>query len=311
MSLCPAVITRLSRLSSGLGGQGNHQDSVPGYSLSPSTFSENIHPISFSSQPQEVFPQPPSTPPPQPHASDQIVPDALTKDALSPTTSRNMEFLQHAIRQLRAQRLEQLQQLKLQQQQLLTVQLESSTGSGPQPAGTATPPLVHEESTEQDTPGRAAVTTTLESFYSAQQQPWEERREDGQLSPTEGGDPGGLRPCPQARGDGLETGNGTLRNTDSSVLLSSQTAAAVMEPTSDGSEGELDRPGEPESLAAAEGEASTAEDGRSRSVQETSRSSLYSDQSLFSFSSQSRLVIVVSAQRLFNKFTDKVSSDRP
>ncbi|XP_037534930.1 protein TASOR [Nematolebias whitei] len=237
----------------GLGEQGNHQDFVPGYS--PSTFSENIHPISFSSQPQELLPQPSSTPSPQLHVSDQIVPDTA-----------DMEILQHAIQQLRAQRLEQLQQLR-QQQQLLAVQLESSTGSGPHPAGTVTPPLVHEESTEQDTPNRTAVTTTLELIHSALQQPWEERREDGQLSPTEGGDPGGLRPCPQVRGDGLETGNGTLRNTDSSVLLSSQTAAAVMEPTSDGGEGEPDRPGEPESLAAAEDEVSTAEDGRSRDLQ--------------------------------------------
>lgn len=254
-------------MSSGLSGQGTHQDSVPGYSLSPSTFPENVHPISFSSQPQEVLPQPPSTPPPQLNVSDQIVPDAFTTDTLSPTMDRHMVFLHHAIRQLKAQRLEQLQQLR-QQQQLLTVQLESSTGSGPCPAGTATPPLVHEGSTEQDTSDRTAVTTTLESIHSALQQPWEERREDGQLSPTEGGDPGGQRPCPQDRGDGLETGNQTLRITDSSVLLSNQTAAVVMEPVGDRSEGDPDGSGEPESLAAAEDEASTAEDNTSRSVQE-------------------------------------------
>ncbi|XP_017286994.1 protein TASOR [Kryptolebias marmoratus] len=217
----------------GLSGQANPQE------LSPSTFPENVHPISSSSRPQELLPQPPSS---APHPSDQIVPDSFSKDSMSPTTSRDMEFLQQAIRQLRAQRLQQLQQLKQQQQQL-EVQLESSIGPLPQPAGTATPPLVHEGPAEQ------VQVATLGSVHSVLQPgPWEERLQlptegRGRRGSPEGDDPGGQRRCPQVRAEGLQTGNWT------------STAAAVTEPISDGSEGEPGQRGEPKSPPAAERDA--------------------------------------------------------
>lgn len=175
------------------------RDSVPGYKVSPSpsTFPNHMHPISSSSQPLEALPQPGVSLPHRPHVSDQIVPDA-NNERLSMATSRDMEVLQQAIKELRAERLKQLERLKL-QQQLLELQVECSNGLFPVPeAGHTPPPVDRAAAPESDrlTPGREAVAATLDSIHSGLQlETWQDgRMEDRQQpTPTEGRDPGGQR----------------------------------------------------------------------------------------------------------------------
>ncbi|XP_047203621.1 protein TASOR isoform X4 [Girardinichthys multiradiatus] len=224
----------------GLSRQLDHRDSVTSYEVSPSpsNFPDQIHPVSSSNQPQEVLIQPSANLPYRPHVSDQIVPDS-SNERISLTTSRDMEFLQQAIKELRAERLEQLRQLKL-QQQLLELQVESDVGILANPTGTEdghiTPPpdRVAPSESVRLTPGRKAVAATLESIHSGLQLETREdvRMEDRQqLTPTEGrerpgtpegSDPGGQRRSTAGRVEGSPIGHSAQNNIDPS----SQSAAA-------------------------------------------------------------------------------------
>ncbi|KAM4741337.1 protein TASOR [Anableps anableps] len=186
----------------GLSRQLDHRDSVPSYEVSPSTFADHIHPVSSSSQPQEALPQPGAGLPYRPLASDQIVPDA-NNERISLATSRDMEVLQQAIKELRAERLKQLEQLRL-QQQLLELQVESSDAVFPVPGGAeggrATPP----PETARFAPGRKAVAATLDSIHSGLQlEAWEDERTEGRA--------GGQRVGPQ-------TGRSAQNNTAGSEV---------------------------------------------------------------------------------------------
>ncbi|KAM4588181.1 protein TASOR isoform 2-T2 [Odontesthes bonariensis] len=231
----------------GPGKQSNHGDSVSVSEFSSSAFPEHIQPISSCHQPQRILPQPGSNLPSLPRVSDQLVPDTLSTDGLPLTSSRDMEFLQQAIRQLRAERQEQLQQLK-QQQHCLEIQEEP--GISPlnslilNPVGTGsvhkTPPFGQGVPSElaQPTPTRKAVATTLESIHSVlQSELWDEkRRKDRQQHPTEGrrsgslegGEPGDQRESTPVRMVSLRTGNLAPGNTDTSAVmgLSHQTEPA-------------------------------------------------------------------------------------
>ncbi|KAM9757993.1 LOW QUALITY PROTEIN: protein TASOR [Menidia menidia] len=113
--------------------QSGRGDAVSGSEFFPSTFPEPPH-LSSTHQPQQ------GPPPPGPHASDQLVPDPPCPDGRPLATSRDMEFLQQAIRHLRAERQEKLQQLR-QQQQLLELQADLRGGAPhhPHPAQLAPP----------------------------------------------------------------------------------------------------------------------------------------------------------------------------
>ncbi|MEQ2203070.1 hypothetical protein XENOCAPTIV_023870 [Xenoophorus captivus] len=235
---CPDI--QCYALSSGVSRQLDHRDSVTSYevSTSPSNFPDQIHPVSSNNQPQEELIQPSANLPYRPHVSDQIVPDS-SNERISLTTSRDMEFLQQAIKELRAERLEQLRQLKL-QQQLLELQVESDVGILANPTGTEgghiTPPpdRVAPSESVRLTPGRKAVAATLESIHSGLQLETREdvRMEDRQqLTPTagrerpgtpEGSDPGGQRQSTAGRVEGSPIGHSAQNNIDPS----SQSAAA-------------------------------------------------------------------------------------
>ena len=185
-----------------------------------------------------MLPQPGSNLSSLPHVSDQLVPDTLSSDGL--TSSRDMEFLQQAIRQLRAERREQLHQLK-QQQHCLETQAEprisplnslirNPVGTG---SGHKTPPFGQGGPSESVQPTSTRKATTLESIHSVlQSELWDEnRRKDGQQRPTEGrrrsgslegGEPGDPRRMVSSR-----TGNLAPGNTVTPALSSKQSAAAV------------------------------------------------------------------------------------
>uniref|UniRef100_A0A1A8MAS5 Family with sequence similarity 208, member Ab n=1 Tax=Nothobranchius pienaari TaxID=704102 RepID=A0A1A8MAS5_9TELE len=237
-----------------------HQDSISSYERSPSTLPEHIHPISSSSLPLEFLPQPTSTQLFLPQLSNEIVPDSSCKNSLSPTTSRDMKFLQQAIQQLRAQRLEQQQQLKLEQQRL-EMQMESSDYRLPICAESETPHLVNEEPTEpvQLMACRKTIATNVELVL---QHPSTE-------GPGRQGSPGGdelgeQRESNLVRGVQLHTESWISTKNDSSTYLSSQTSGVTepsekTEPPHDRSAEEIDQQAEPETF--------TAEDFKSRDTQ--------------------------------------------
>ncbi|XP_023180983.1 protein TASOR-like [Xiphophorus maculatus] len=152
---------------------------------SPSTAADRLHPVADSNQTPGVLTA-------WPRAPDQLAPDAGS-ERVSVTTSRDMEVLQQAIKEMRAERLKQLQQLRM-QQQLLELQVESSDAALPAAAvegGHLTPPTDRAAPPEsvRFTPGRKAVTATLDLIHSGLQlETWEgERSEDrGRPTPTEG-----------------------------------------------------------------------------------------------------------------------------
>lgn len=109
-----------------------------------------------------------------------------------------MEVLQQAIKEMRAERLKQLKQLRL-QQQLLELQVESNDAALPAAAvegGHLTPPTDQAPPPEsvRFMPGRKAVTATLDLIHSGLQlETWEGERSEGERSedrrrptPTEG-----------------------------------------------------------------------------------------------------------------------------
>lgn len=213
-------------LSSGLGRQLSHGDSVSGSERSPSVFPEHIHPLSSCDQPQ----QPDSGLPSLPHLSDQLVPDASSKDVVSQHSDTDFEVLRQAISQLRAER-----QAQLQQQQLLDSQTDCSISplknllSDPICVGSGLTPLPL---------GQGGPT------------------EDRVAPPTErqrkaaGGEAGDQRDGIPVKVVGLLRGNHGTSNSDASTPSSIQNTAAVAGPsnqpdsTSDRTE-EVDQQEEP------------------------------------------------------------------
>ncbi|XP_038135631.1 translation initiation factor IF-2-like [Cyprinodon tularosa] len=131
------------------------------------------------------------------HASDQMVPDPGA-ERISLTTSRDMEFLQQAIKELRAERLEQLKQLRL-QQVMLEQQVESDVGPFSNPIGTegggghTTPPPGPAAPLEslRLTPGRKAVAAKLDSIHS-RLQIWDNKGLEDRQPPAEAVNPGAV-----------------------------------------------------------------------------------------------------------------------
>ncbi|XP_023811111.1 protein TASOR isoform X1 [Oryzias latipes] len=121
----------------GLCKQNTGLDLVPECSAIP----EPPDQLQGINKPPEVPPLPCSSLPPGPEASDQLFPDAASKDRLPLATSRDMEFLQQAIKQLRAERQEQLQRLRL-QRELLQSQAEPTPPKPPGPINGHNPPLL-------------------------------------------------------------------------------------------------------------------------------------------------------------------------
>lgn len=183
-----------------------------------------------------------------PHLSDQLVPDASCKDAVLQHSDTEFEVLRQAISHFRAKR-----QAQLQQQQLLDSRADCSINSllaNPVSVGTghATPPLDPGGSTESVrlTPGRKAVSDTLELIHSALQpeRGGQERRER-QRTAGETEDQRGGTPVL----DILSGSCGTSKS-DASPPSSSENTAVVTGPsnqpdsTSDGTE-KVHQHGEP------------------------------------------------------------------
>lgn len=246
-----------SPLSSGLGRQLSHGDSVSGSERSPSIFPDHTHVLSSCEQPQH----PGSALPSLPHFSDQIVPDASCKDALQHSDTE-FEVLRQAISHFRAKRQAQLQQ----QQQLLDSQAQCSINSiPPNPfsvgSGHSTPPLGQGSSTEsaQLTPGRKAVAATLELIHSVLQPELadQERKGDRATPPAErqrtAGEKGRGGETRDQRGGtpvvGLLRGGCGTGNSDVSPPSSSETPVVTgpsnqPDSTSDGT-AKVDQQGEP------------------------------------------------------------------
>ncbi|XP_014827939.1 PREDICTED: protein TASOR [Poecilia mexicana] len=146
-----------------------------------STAADRLHPVADSNQTPGVLPT-------WPLAPDQLAPDAGS-EPVSAATNRDMEVLQQAIKEMRAERLKQLQQLRL-QQQLLELQVESSDATLPAAAvegGHVTPPMDRAALPEsvRVTPSRKAVTATLDSIHSGlQMETWEDERTEDRRRPT-------------------------------------------------------------------------------------------------------------------------------
>lgn len=225
--------------SSGVGGQLGSADCGSGPECSPSIFPEHNHALSSVSQPQQL-PQP-GFPSSLPHPSDQLVPDASSKDGVPLHSDADCEVLRQAILQLRAERQAQLQQLQLQQQQLES-QAELSINPVKIFLHSSSPPLGQGGPAEsvQLTPGRKAVAATLESIHSDLQAGLSSRREDRGEPPAEewrrGGEPGDQR----GREAGSQGGGQALRSSDTPAFLSNQSAAASSQ-----THGEADQHGEP------------------------------------------------------------------
>ncbi|XP_041835698.1 protein TASOR isoform X2 [Melanotaenia boesemani] len=274
----------------GLSKQLTHGDSVLASELSPSAVPDHIHSISSSHQPQYN----PSQSSSSIHASDQLVPDTLCEDRMPLATSRDMEFLQQAIRQLRAERWEQLQQLQQQQQQL---ELEEKSRISPlknvipNPVGSGsdheTPPLAQGDPTEssQHTPASKVVSATLESTHSnlwkengcnsRQQPPTEGRKQRGS---TEGEEPGDQIERSPERVVGFHKEKWAPDNGDASTPSSNQSTAAAAglnnqtEPTNDKGEEMTAQQEQPEISQAAKPDTSATysqKDDRSSKTQST------------------------------------------
>ncbi|XP_044206100.1 uncharacterized protein LOC122981439 [Thunnus albacares] len=204
---------------------------------------EHIHALSSGDQAQHLQ-QPGSGHPPLPHLSDQLVPEASCKEGMPHHSDTDLEMLQLAISQLRAERQAQQQQL----QQRLDAQAEFSinpcksflsnprhTGSGhitPSSAQGVLAESVHL------TPGRKAVAATLELIHSTLQPELgeEQRREhrDGAEPLTErqrrgaspGGEAGDKRSGTPVRVVGLSGGKQGPINTDTSSSICPSTPSS-------------------------------------------------------------------------------------
>ncbi|XP_062271989.1 uncharacterized protein tasora [Scomber scombrus] len=180
--------------------QRSDGDCVSGSERSPSIFPEHIHPLSSGEQAQHLLQQPGSSLPHPPHLSDQLVPEASCKEGMPNHSDTDLEILQMAISQLRAERQAQQQQLQKQFDAQADFSINPCKIFLPCPVrtdGSQFPPSTQAVLSDsvQINPGRKAVAATLELIHSKLQteQGEEQRREhrDGAKPPTEGQRKGG------------------------------------------------------------------------------------------------------------------------
>lgn len=206
---------------------------------SPSIFPEHIHPLSSGEQAQHLLQQPGSSLPHPPHLSDQLVPEGSCKEGMPNHSDTDLEMLQMAISQLRAERQAQQQQL----QKRLDAQADFSVNSCksllPCPVrtdGGQFPPSAQGVLSDsvQINPGSEAVAATLELIHSKLQteQGEEQRREhrDGVKPPTEGekkgGEAGGKTGDTPVRVVGSSGGNQAPSNSDISSSVRPSTTSS-------------------------------------------------------------------------------------
>ncbi|KAM9859276.1 protein TASOR [Aulostomus maculatus] len=174
---------------------------------------EHVRPLTAGEQVQHLLQQSGSN---LSYISDQLVPEASYKEGVPRHSDKELEMLQMAISQLRAERRAQQQR---QQQQQLQSQAEFSTNLPinfhpvPVAVGSSciTPPLDQGGCPESVhlTPGRKAVAATLELIHStlqteAEEGQWKEGRA-GAEPPTEGQMRGGGRREGEPRDEGGDT----------------------------------------------------------------------------------------------------------
>ncbi|KAM7401639.1 hypothetical protein PAMP_016936 [Pampus punctatissimus] len=187
---------------------------------------EHIHPLSSSDQAQHLLQQPGSGIPPLPHLSDQLVPEASCKEGVPHHSETDLEMLQLAISQLRAERQAQMQQLQQQldpQAEFINLHKSYLPNAVCTDSGHITPPLAQGVPSEsvQLTPGRKAVAATLELIHSTLQlESGEVQRKvhrDGAEPSTEGQRRGGdQRGGTPGRVVGLSRGNRAPSHSDTS-----------------------------------------------------------------------------------------------
>lgn len=226
-------------LSSGVIRQQNDGNCVSASECSPSIFPEHIHSISSSEQARHLLQQPSSSLPHPSHLSDQLVPEAFCKEGMPQHSDTDIEVLQIAITQLRAERQAQ-QQLQKQlvdhadfsvnpSKSFLPVRTDSERVTPPSSQG-----VLSDESV-QLTPGRKAIAATLELIHSTLQteQAEEKRRERRDVAePATGGKAADQRGDTPVRAVGLSSGKQAPSNSDisssvrPSAASSSQSTAA-------------------------------------------------------------------------------------
>uniref|UniRef100_G3NIC5 TASOR PIN domain-containing protein n=2 Tax=Gasterosteus aculeatus TaxID=69293 RepID=G3NIC5_GASAC len=153
---------------------------------------EHIRPFPSCDQPQHVALQGGSIPPALPHWSDQLVPDASSKEVLQQHSDTDFEVLRLAISQLRAERNAQLQQqLDARAESYInsfTNLLPNVCGGGGGGGRHSTPLLAQGGPTESEmvSQDKKAVSVTLEMIHSAlqQEQVEDEATKGGALTQT-------------------------------------------------------------------------------------------------------------------------------
>lgn len=234
---------------------------MSGSERSSSVFPEHIRPFPSCDQPQHVALQGGSIPPALPHWSDQLVPDASSKEVLQQHSDTDFEVLRLAISQLRAERNAQLQQqLDARAESYInsfTNLLPNVCGGGGGGGRHSTPLLAHGGPTESEmvSQDKKAVSVTLEMIHSAlqQEQVEDEATKGGALTQTVGRRCGGRAEGGGHAGypiDGTPVRVGGNRDPGNCTSLSNQSTAAATRPStqagsaSDGME-KKNRPGEP------------------------------------------------------------------
>nr|XP_040059631.1 protein TASOR isoform X4 [Gasterosteus aculeatus aculeatus] len=278
--------------SKGLGRHRTSSASVSGFERSSSVFPEHIRPFPSCDQPQHVALQGGSIPPALPHWSDQLVPDASSKEVLQQHSDTDFEVLRLAISQLRAERNAQLQQqLDARAESYInsfTNLLPNVCGGGGGGGRHSTPLLAQGGPTESEmvSQDKKAVSVTLEMIHSAlqQEQVEDEATKGGALTQTVGRRCGGRAEGGGHAGypiDGTPVRVGGNRDPGNCTSLSNQSTAAATRPStqagsaSDGME-KKNRPGEPVLPKAAQYAAAShsttagpAEGHRSNTLRET------------------------------------------
>ncbi|XP_028285259.1 protein TASOR isoform X2 [Parambassis ranga] len=234
-------------------------DSVSSSERSPSIFPDHTSSLSFSIKSQHLFLPSGSGLPSRPHPSDQLVPDASCREGVLQPTDMDCEVLRQAISQLRAERQAERQRLESQSINPFKRFLPNPAGTG---SGRSTPPSGQGGATDsvQLTPGRKAVSATLELIHSTLQPEEQERREargtaEGwRRAGGAGGAGGGVEPGDHRDGTvfgavALQGGDRDYRNGDTLTLSSNHNA--VRGP-SDHIENPADQQGEPAPPTAAQ-----------------------------------------------------------
>ncbi|KAM7006484.1 protein TASOR, partial [Tautogolabrus adspersus] len=184
------IVASIDEILHDFPGLVGHQDTkdkqpIPDAILEPK---EVIHPASSIDQPHHLLHPSSSGLPPLSHLSDQLVPDASSKEGVLLQSSPDFEVLHQAISQLRAERQAQLQQLQqMQQQRLDSKTLQRLHPNPPLTGSLLTNSLSGPTETVQIAPGKTAVAATLDLIHSALQPEEEEERREGGAGTLTGG----------------------------------------------------------------------------------------------------------------------------